>query len=220
MADPKNTNDEPSIEEILSSIREIISDEDEDEVQIQEPKESNPVAERDEKEEDDILDLSAFAQEDETEIAGDVIEGESHIEDEPYEEFEQVHVTIQEIDMVDAEQDEEEEDNRSDILAHMEDVQIHDANNEVYTEKDTKKSDDDKDFLIDKMAEGATVNAMARLAENISLARNANGVTLEDIVKELLRPMLKNWLDDNLPDIIERLVSQELERLAQKAVRK
>ena len=38
--------------------------------------------------------------------------------------------------------------------------------------------------------------------------------TLEDLVKEMLRPMLKGWLDENLPTIVERMVRAEIERVA------
>ena len=38
--------------------------------------------------------------------------------------------------------------------------------------------------------------------------------TLEDLVRELLRPMLKTWLDDNLPNLVERLVRAEIERVS------
>lgn len=38
--------------------------------------------------------------------------------------------------------------------------------------------------------------------------------TLEDTVMEMLRPMLKQWLDENLPPIVERLVRAEIERVA------
>lgn len=38
--------------------------------------------------------------------------------------------------------------------------------------------------------------------------------TLEDITKELLRPMLKAWLDSNLPPLVERLVRDEIERVS------
>ena len=41
--------------------------------------------------------------------------------------------------------------------------------------------------------------------------------TLEDLVKELLRPMLKDWLDDNLPLLVERLVEKEIARLVNRA---
>jgi cell pole-organizing protein PopZ len=38
--------------------------------------------------------------------------------------------------------------------------------------------------------------------------------TLEDLVKEMLRPMLKSWLDDNLPSLVERIVRGEIERVS------
>lgn len=38
--------------------------------------------------------------------------------------------------------------------------------------------------------------------------------TVEDLVKEILRPMLKDWLDKNLPGIVERLVKAEIERVS------
>ena len=41
-----------------------------------------------------------------------------------------------------------------------------------------------------------------------------NERTLEDVVREMLRPMLRSWLDDNLPTLVERLVRAEIERLA------
>jgi len=37
--------------------------------------------------------------------------------------------------------------------------------------------------------------------------------TVEDLMKEMLRPMLKAWLDDNLPALVERLVQAEIERV-------
>jgi hypothetical protein len=37
---------------------------------------------------------------------------------------------------------------------------------------------------------------------------------MEAMARELLRPMLKEWLDDNLPTIVERLVRAEIERVA------
>ncbi|MFH1557837.1 MAG: DUF2497 domain-containing protein [Pseudomonadota bacterium] len=41
--------------------------------------------------------------------------------------------------------------------------------------------------------------------------------TVEDLVKEILRPMLKEWLDAHLPDIVERLVRAEIERVSRTA---
>jgi hypothetical protein len=42
----------------------------------------------------------------------------------------------------------------------------------------------------------------------------AAGRTLEDVVRELLRPMMKAWLDENLPQIVEQQVAAEIERVA------
>jgi uncharacterized protein len=47
---------------------------------------------------------------------------------------------------------------------------------------------------------------------NTVLSNNAR--TLEDLVKEMLRPMLKSWLDDNLPGVVERIVKAEIERVS------
>ena len=37
--------------------------------------------------------------------------------------------------------------------------------------------------------------------------------TLEDVVRETLRPMLKSWLDEHLPSLVERMVEAEIERV-------
>lgn len=42
------------------------------------------------------------------------------------------------------------------------------------------------------------------------------GRTLEDMVLELMRPMLKQWLDQNLPPIVDRLVQKEIERISRR----
>jgi cell pole-organizing protein PopZ len=44
------------------------------------------------------------------------------------------------------------------------------------------------------------------------------GPTLEDMVREEMRPMLKDWLDTNLPPLVERLVRAEIERMVGRAV--
>jgi len=41
-----------------------------------------------------------------------------------------------------------------------------------------------------------------------------NSQTLDDLVYEMLRPILKVWLDDNLPGMVERLVRTEIERIS------
>lgn len=41
--------------------------------------------------------------------------------------------------------------------------------------------------------------------------------TLEDMALELMRPLLKQWLDSNLPPIVDRLVQKEIERISRRA---
>ncbi len=49
----------------------------------------------------------------------------------------------------------------------------------------------------------------------LSAAKTAqDSLDLDGMAREMLRPMLKTWLDDNLPTIVERLVRAEIERVA------
>ena len=65
-------------------------------------------------------------------------------------------------------------------------------------------------LLSDSTAQ-ATGAAFQTLA-NAVFTQNAR--TMDDLVKEMLRPMLKAWLDENLPSMVERLVRAEIERVA------
>ncbi|MDQ0327052.1 cell pole-organizing protein PopZ [Rhodopseudomonas julia] len=67
------------------------------------------------------------------------------------------------------------------------------------------------DRLLSEDADEAVSGAFSSLAHTI-LSQNAR--TLEDLVSEMLRPMLKEWLDDNLPPLVERLVKEEIERVS------
>jgi uncharacterized protein len=68
-----------------------------------------------------------------------------------------------------------------------------------------------QDTLLSSAA-NATVSSAFGLLGSTILSNNAR--TLEDLVKELLRPMLKGWLDENLPPMVERLVRAEIERVS------
>jgi uncharacterized protein len=65
--------------------------------------------------------------------------------------------------------------------------------------------------MLSATATAAVDAAFNSLAQTV-LVHNAR--TLEDLVKEMLRPMLKSWLDDNLPNLVERLVRAEIERVS------
>ncbi len=64
-----------------------------------------------------------------------------------------------------------------------------------------------------------SLNTLVRtLVEHQSMAVHRGGPTLEDIIREEMRPMLKAWLDKNLPPLVERLVAAEIERVIGRAV--
>jgi cell pole-organizing protein PopZ len=65
--------------------------------------------------------------------------------------------------------------------------------------------------LLSSRTAAAVDSAFNSLAHTV-LVQNAR--TLEDLVREMLKPMLKAWLDDNLPKMVERLVRAEIERVS------
>ncbi|KPH77549.1 PopZ family protein [Bosea vaviloviae] len=65
--------------------------------------------------------------------------------------------------------------------------------------------------LLSAQTSSAVTSAFGDLAHTV-LTNNAR--TLEDLVMDMLKPMLKSWLDDNLPTMVERLVRAEIERVA------
>lgn len=79
---------------------------------------------------------------------------------------------------------------------------------------------------IHRLVSDATADAATAAFAGIAGARRqappspwpiGAGNTVEDLVREMLRPMLKEWLDANLPSMVERLVRQEIERIARNA---
>ena len=71
--------------------------------------------------------------------------------------------------------------------------------------------DEERGGLMSSATSAAVDSAFNALAQTV-LVHNAR--TLEDLVREMLRPMLKVWLDDNLPGMVERLVRAEIERVS------
>jgi cell pole-organizing protein PopZ len=65
--------------------------------------------------------------------------------------------------------------------------------------------------LMSSHTSAAVDSAFNALAQTV-LIQNAR--TLEDLVREMLRPLLKSWLDDNLPGMVERIVKAEIERVS------
>ncbi|MBZ8132574.1 PopZ family protein [Afifella sp. IM 167] len=65
--------------------------------------------------------------------------------------------------------------------------------------------------LLSPDSDEAVAGAFSALANTI-LSKNSR--TLEDLVSDMLRPMLRDWLDENLPPLVERLVREEIERVS------
>jgi cell pole-organizing protein PopZ len=65
--------------------------------------------------------------------------------------------------------------------------------------------------LLSPEANEAVISSFEALSVNLAV-RSAE--LADGLVREMLRPMLKQWLDENLPAIVERLVGAEIERVA------
>jgi len=73
--------------------------------------------------------------------------------------------------------------------------------------------------LIGQAAAAAATSALTSLVQAVDASRGGTPIgqgnrTIEDLVKEVMRPMIKDWLDANLPRLVERVVRKEIERLA------
>lgn len=82
-------------------------------------------------------------------------------------------------------------------------------------ERPTSAGRGSMDAFAPEMLSQSTVSAVESAFNSLAntvLSNNAR--TLEDLVREMLRPMLKSWLDDNLPGLVERVVKAEIERVS------
>jgi len=96
----------------------------------------------------------------------------------------------------------------------LEEPAMQDAAAEVrshFSHEPVRRDDEERGRLLSSATSAAVDSAFNSLAQTV-LVQNAR--TLEDLVREMLRPMLKSWLDDNLPSMVERLVRTEIERVS------
>lgn len=76
--------------------------------------------------------------------------------------------------------------------------------------------------LIGEPARAAATGSLASLVHAVDQAKGGAALgdanrTIEDLVKEVMRPMIREWLDENLPGIVDRIVRREVERLSRTA---
>lgn len=76
--------------------------------------------------------------------------------------------------------------------------------------------------LLAPAAAAAASSSVAGLMRTLAAERatqvHRGGPTIEDLVREEIRPILKDWLDNHLPPLVERLVRAEIERVVGRAV--
>ncbi len=77
--------------------------------------------------------------------------------------------------------------------------------------------------IVSAPAADVSADVLAHLAKAIldrrDIAISTRDVTLEGMVREMLRPLLREWLDRNLPYLIERLVKKEIDLMVNRAER-
>jgi cell pole-organizing protein PopZ len=73
--------------------------------------------------------------------------------------------------------------------------------------------------LLSARARDTANAAFSKLADTL-MSRVTGERSIEDLTQDLLRSMLKQWLDANLPDLVERLVREEIERVARRGGRR
>jgi cell pole-organizing protein PopZ len=74
--------------------------------------------------------------------------------------------------------------------------------------------------LVSSIASGVAAASFARLASVPREPRREGERSLEDLVRDMLRPLLQTWLDENLPGLVERLVRAEIARVVGEAGRR
>jgi cell pole-organizing protein PopZ len=168
---------EPTMEEILASIRRIISEDDApaEEAAAAPAPEPAPALLDEEPAEDDVLELT------------DPIEPPAPVEPEP----------VGDIDVYSPEPEPEP---------------APPPPREPAPEPIRFSRDEVADNLVGDHAAGLAASAFGSLSSALLMPKD--GRTLEDVVRELLRPLLKEWLDQNLPRIVETKVEEEVHRIA------
>lgn len=69
------------------------------------------------------------------------------------------------------------------------------------------------DQKLDSMRQSLSALVSMESSNTTIGAKPSQGTSLEDLTRELMRPMLKQWLDENLPQLVEEMVAREIQRL-------
>lgn len=229
MAEPE-TAEEPSMEDILASIRRIISDDEEtgeaaaettQEAEVAEPEaqanqvDFDAIGEEDAEEDndqssiDDIFELTEVVEEEASDepLGQDAVDEISfdNIGDEAEEE--EVKEEAADLDFIDTEVEAAEAEPEPEPAPEPEPM--------PEVQMDNLDPVADGDALLSDGAQASASAAFGALASTM-LSHTGGARTLEELVQDMLRPMLKGWLDENLPPLVEKLVREEIERVARR----
>jgi hypothetical protein len=201
------TEQEPSMEEILASIRRIISDDD-DQSKTEETQVDPDPGEPDEPIEEQELELEQAPSL--TDVVAPVAEPE--VDDDDDDEDEVLDLT--DMDVADPEP-----------LFEQQAYQAPVPPVAAPEPPPPPAPQHDRDKLVSTPQASETIDEFTKLGnklyEDVRELPIGNGaVTLEELTRELVRPMLKEWLDQHLPITVERLVREEIERLVMQSQRK
>ena len=192
----EQTTQEPTMEEILASIRRIIS---EDETPAGEGEEAAPAAEEP---------VAAAAEaEAAPEPEPEPVAAAPEAEPEPV-----AAVAAPEPEPQPAPVVEEEALELTEIVETLGDLDVFSA-----PEPEAAPVAAPIEALVSERAATAAASSFGALSAAITMPKGDR--TLEDVVRELLRPLLQHWLDENLPGIVQQAVDTEVDRIARSRVR-
>lgn len=190
--------EEPTMEEILASIRKIISEDDE---------ETNDQGDAPE---------AAPEPEPEPEPAAEA-EVDIELDDEPAEEPEEENVLeltemVEEEDVFDSLPDEPESEPEVEEEPEPEQEPVMETGfGDAIDDVDPAEG---AEVLMSAESSGLAMDQFGILSDLLTSGYQGSGNTLEDLVREMLKPMLQGWLDQNLPPLVERMVAKEIARLS------
>ncbi len=234
MSDSRDTH-EPSMEEILSSIRRIIAEEEGEEPAPSASsaggggRETHPepaLGEHDEASEDDedVLDLTQRLEDDgevvDLNARAAEVDGTAADEGEPIEEVEL------QADEPEFQPEPTPEAAAADAGAPAAVVGTQPQQPEQKGQRRVAANQPNQRSngpLVDEGAAGAAGTAFARFAQAVAptpsdqRVATSEGRTVEEFAEDILRPILKDWLDENLPAIVERVVEREISKIARRA---
>ncbi len=228
---------EPTMEEILASIRRIISENDEEQ-ETKKRIETTPVSPAPVAAAVAVLELTDMVTDDGTVVSLTTGQQDAAAEDDAKDEIVETEIVETEI-VEDAAKDEVAAEvpvsnPMDEVVASVGQVDSMEVTMEnpkddsvefAASHEQTKKSGAAMDEgLVSAATAAAATATFAQLARTMSqepeTAGNmalGSGRTLEDLVKEMIRPMLKEWLDKNLPPMVEHMVRRELDRMTRRA---